>query len=182
MSSSSRRLGYGELEPELVQGEAQHRTSGYTACFRFLNVIRKRYQVVLDDLANFPLERAADLGREGEAIQWRRLTPTEVVTFIESVFPSDADGEVSRTLAERRADVAELVWRGVGAELAMSETDGQPNPWVCYNAVTEYFDHVVTGKAKTNNATRIANTSALFGSGSAFKLSALRQAQSLVAA
>ena len=112
----------------------------------------------------------------------RRLTPTEVVTFIESVFPSAADGEVSQALAERRADVAELVWRGVGAELAMSETDGQPNPWACYNAVTEYFDHVVTGKAKTNNATRIANTSALFGSGSAFKLSALRQAQSLVAA
>ena len=112
----------------------------------------------------------------------RHLTPTEVVTFIESVFPSAADGEVSQALAERRADVTELVWRGVGAELAMSETDGQPNPWACYNAVTEYFDHVVTGKAKTNNATRIANTSALFGSGSAFKLSALRQAQALVAA
>jgi hypothetical protein len=121
-------------------------------------------------------------GESFASMAHRRLTPTEVVTFIESVFPSAADGEVSQALAERRADVAELVWRGVGAELAMSETDGQPNPWACYNAVTEYFDHVVTGKATTSNATRIANTSALFGSGSAFKLSALRQAQSLVAA
>jgi len=112
----------------------------------------------------------------------RHMTPTEVVTFIESVFPPADDGAVSQALAERRADVAELVWRGVGAELAMSETNGEPNAWACYNAVTEYFDHVVTGKAKTPNGTRVANTSALFGSGSASKLSALRQARSLVAA
>lgn len=53
-------------------GESQHQISGYTACFRFLMAVRRRYPQVLADLATFPLERAKELAEEGEAIQWVR--------------------------------------------------------------------------------------------------------------
>ena len=72
MPVKPRRLGFGEFEPELLQGEHEHWISGYTACFRFLEAVRERYRAVLDDLATFPLERVPELAREGDAIQWVR--------------------------------------------------------------------------------------------------------------
>lgn len=110
----------------------------------------------------------------------KKLTPKQVVDFIERVFPDGEDGKVTTQLADRRKAVSELIWTGVGAELAMSETDGEPNPWACYNAVTEYFDHVAP--AKTAKASRRANQSALFGTGAELKLLALKAARELVAA
>ena len=71
---------------------------------------------------------------------------------------------------------------GDGADLAMSATGGEPNPWAVYNAVTGYVDHVVTAKAKarSRHAVRLANASALFGRGADTKMSALRLAERLV--
>jgi phage/plasmid-like protein (TIGR03299 family) len=112
----------------------------------------------------------------------KQLTPVQVKDYIEAVFPAPADGTVSDTLAAKRAEVARLTWEGVGAELAMSETNGQPNAWAVYNAVTEYFDHVLTGKAKSEKSTTVANRSAVFGAGADVKLLALQRARQLVAA
>lgn len=115
------------------------------------------------------------------AMAARRMTPAEVVAYIETVFPSPKDGAVSKQLADRRATVADLVWTGVGAEMAGSDANGT-TAWAAYNAVTEYFDHVLTGSAKTDTAKTKANSSALFGTGSELKMSALVAARELVAA
>lgn len=73
----------------------------------------------------------------------KRMTPKQVTEFIETVFPQPKDAtDVSKLLAEKRKTVAELIWTMPGAELAMSETKGQPNPWAAYNAVTNFYDHV----------------------------------------
>ncbi len=111
-----------------------------------------------------------------------RMTAAEVVAFIETVFPSADNGDVSTPLATKRKTVSELVFAGVGAELAMSETNGEPNPWACYNAVTEYFDHVAPRSAASAKSTRSRNVSALFGASSEVKRLALLQAERLVAA
>ena len=111
----------------------------------------------------------------------RRMTAEDVICYIEAVFPATADGTVSTPLERRRAEVADLVWSGVGAGLAGSDAHGT-TAWAAYNAVAEYFDHVATGHAKTDTATANANRSALFGTGFDFKVAALRQAEQLVAA
>jgi phage/plasmid-like protein (TIGR03299 family) len=111
----------------------------------------------------------------------KALTPEQVKDYIETVFPAEG-GKITDTIAEKRAEVARLTWEGVGAELAMSATDGQPNAWAVYNAVTEYFDHVLTGKAKSPKMAGVANRSAVFGSGADIKMAALKHARQLVAA
>jgi phage/plasmid-like protein (TIGR03299 family) len=115
------------------------------------------------------------------AMAQREMTAKDVVAYIERVFPTGADQKVSTQLAERRATVADLVWSGVGADLAGSSANGT-TAWAAYNAVTEYFDHVVTGKAKTAGAKARANESAVFGQYAAIKADALREARELVAA
>jgi phage/plasmid-like protein (TIGR03299 family) len=115
----------------------------------------------------------------------KQMTPEEVVTYIERVFPNpkaDEGKEASKQLQTKRQQVAELVFRGKGAELAMSATNGLPNPWAAYNAVTEYFDHVSTGEAKTDKQRVQRATSALFGDNELVKLQALQLARQLVAA
>jgi phage/plasmid-like protein (TIGR03299 family) len=114
----------------------------------------------------------------------KRMTPEQVVEYIERVFPNpqeDKGKEASKQLQEKRRQVAELVFRGKGAELAMSATNGLPNPWAAYNAVTEYFDHVSTGEAKTEKVRIQRSTSALFGNNDLVKLQALQLARKLVA-
>jgi phage/plasmid-like protein (TIGR03299 family) len=111
----------------------------------------------------------------------RRMSATDVVKYIERVFPTPKDGIVSKQLAQRRADVGQLVWTGVGADLAGSTASGT-TAWAAYNAVTEYFDHVVTGTAKTPGAIARANESAIFGQYAGIKTDALVAARELVAA
>lgn len=111
----------------------------------------------------------------------RQMTPADVIAYIETVFPAAKDGKVTDQLAERRKTVAELVWSGVGAEMAGSNEHGT-TAWAAYNAVTEYFDHVLTGAAKSGSSKTKANSSALFGTGADVKLSALQVARELVAA
>lgn len=111
----------------------------------------------------------------------RRLTPDEIVTYIETVFPVPAgEKEISTRLNDKRKAVAQLMYRGVGVELATQATNGDVNLWSAYNAVTEYFDHVAPGKAGNASAKLRANTSALFGSANEIKALALRQALVMV--
>lgn len=107
----------------------------------------------------------------------RAMTPTEVAAFVESVFP-DVNGASTKNIDANRATVLELMAGGVGADLAKSATNGLPNAWSCYNAVTEYVDHVAPAQKLT--ATR--NRSAIFGTGADLKVLALAQAARMVAA
>lgn len=120
-------------------------------------------------------------GETFSAMARRRMTPQETIAFIESVFPSGDNGEVSKQLETRRKTVADLVWSGVGAEMAGSDKYGT-TAWAAYNAVTEYFDHVAPAVSKTDGGRRRANQSAVFGTGLEFKLAALKQAQRLLVA
>lgn len=112
-----------------------------------------------------------------------KMTAADVIAYIETVFPNpDPKKEVSTILAKRRQTVAELVFRGAGSEMARSVTNGEPNAWAAYNAVTEYFDHVRPAEAGTAAARRNANEAAIFGTGSDVKMLALKRAAELVAA
>jgi phage/plasmid-like protein (TIGR03299 family) len=128
------------------------------------------------------LQAMAQTGETFTQMAHQRLTPTEVIAYIETVFPSGPTGEITPFVAQQRSVVADLVFHGVGAEVAMSETDGVPNPWAVYNAVTEYFDHVYTGTGATPAAQQRRNVSALFGQAAAVKRLALQAATQLVAA
>jgi phage/plasmid-like protein (TIGR03299 family) len=111
----------------------------------------------------------------------KALTPDQVKEYVETVFPA-LEGKLTDPIVKKRSEVLELVWNGVGAELARSETNGKPNPWAVYNAVTEWADHVAPAAAKTPKAARRLAQSAIFGSAADLKLLALRQAQRLVMA
>lgn len=138
-----------------------------------------------DAIAKLVLSLTAALKETGKtfaALAQRQLTPTEVVSFIESVFPAklDINGKVeSDVIAARRKTVAELVWSQPGAELAGADAHGA-TAWAAYNAVTYYFDHVRTAEAQSAAAVRKANESALFGGNAEIKLQALRKARQLV--
>jgi phage/plasmid-like protein (TIGR03299 family) len=110
----------------------------------------------------------------------RRMTPADVATYIERVFPSPDGADVSPVLKSRRNTVAALVWAGKGAELAGSDASGT-TAWGAYNAVTEYFDHVRPAEAKSLAGTRSANESAIFGQNAVIKVQALKIARQLVA-
>jgi len=112
----------------------------------------------------------------------RKMNAREIAKYIETVFPTPANvAEPSTQLAQRRADVARLVWEGVGADLAGANAKGA-TAWAAYNAVTEYFDHVLPGVAKSDRARERANESALFGQYAGIKAKALDVARELVAA
>jgi phage/plasmid-like protein (TIGR03299 family) len=136
---------------------------------------------VVEDMVTKLIGSLNATGETFAAMARRQMTAKDVVDYIETVFPkSDTEKEVSKQLADRRAAVSRLVFNGVGAELAMSLTNGQPNAWAVYNAVTEYFDHVRPGMAKTPAARIKANESAVFGQGDDIKLLALKRAAELV--
>jgi phage/plasmid-like protein (TIGR03299 family) len=162
------------LDAAIGRGGAKGRVFGISHIGNVAKQVDAATGLVFDVLAAM-----TETGRTFAAMAHTRMTAADVVQFIESVFPPAKDGAVSDKLAERRQTVAELIWTGVGAELAMSETDGQPNAWAAYNAVTEYFDHVVTAASAKREAE--SNVSALFGAGAAYKLAALAQARELVA-
>lgn len=117
-------------------------------------------------------------GETFSALAKRRLSQREVIAYIEAVFPQDG-ADLSATIRERRATVAQLLESGVGAELA--SPDG-PTAWGAYNAVTEYFDHVRPREAKSASGRQRANESAIFGGNNDTKRFALAQARQLVAA
>jgi phage/plasmid-like protein (TIGR03299 family) len=126
---------------------------------------------------------AKETGDTFAALARRDMTAAEVASYIEKVFPTpkDAkDGKASKPLATRRAQVADLVWTGVGADLAGSTANGT-TAWACYNAVTEYFQHVLPATLDGDRA-QAANSSALFGANLQVSLLALRAARELVAA
>lgn len=116
-------------------------------------------------------------GETFTAMAHKRMTPADVIAFIETVFPTPKDGKETDALKDKRRTVADLVFTGVGAELAMSETDGQPNPWACYNAVTEYFDHIVPASATKDSRKLSLNRSSVFGAGFELKQLALAAAR-----
>lgn len=139
----------------------------------------------MKDAADLVVKAIAAMEATGETFKkmaHRRMTPQELVTFIETVFPTPASGEVSDRLREKRLTVNDLIFKGKGADLALSATDGTPNPWAVYNAVTEYFDHVAPALAKKDTAVKAKNLSALFGVNASLKRLALDHARSLVAA
>lgn len=105
----------------------------------------------------------------------RQMSTQDVVTYIESVF---GPGE-NETLKDRKATVADLVWTGKGARMAGSSAQGT-TAWACYNAVTEYFDHVRPAEAKSSNGMKAANQSALFGANAITKQKAFTVARQLV--
>lgn len=111
----------------------------------------------------------------------REMTEADVIRYIEILFPQN-DAKPSPVIDARRATIADLVWTGTGSELARSATAGAPNVWAAYNAVTEYFDHVRPGEAKSQAGIDRANESAIFGSGADLKLRALNLSRQLVAA
>lgn len=114
----------------------------------------------------------------------KKLNHAQVLAYIESVFPATGDDlTVSDNLARRRVIVHDLVYNGKGAGLAGSDLRTlDSTPWAVYNAVTEFVDHVQGAEAKSKSAQLSAATSALFGTGAAVKLTALKQARQLVAA
>lgn len=117
-----------------------------------------------------------------EKLYERKMSPKEVVEYIESVFPNPKPKEaVSDKLADRRKTVARLVWEGTGAALAGADSNGA-TAWAAYNAVTEYFDHVRPAEAKKSSARQAANESAIFGANADLKLLAMNRAMRLVAA
>ena len=140
-------------------------------------------------LVDSTLKAMEQTGATFKSLAQRRLTPTEVVAFIESVFPNTPGAKVLTTgTTNKRATLAELLLSGVGSDLARSTTGGDINAWSAYNAVTEYVDHVVTGGSggtgnKSNDAARLAaNTSALFGRAASLKEFAFTQLRELVTA
>lgn len=112
----------------------------------------------------------------------RELTAKDVIRYIESVFPADKDGKVNDVTKQRRLTVAQLVQGGVGVEKATALTNGAPNAWSVYNAVTEYFDHVRPAEAKSKAGVENANVSALFGGNADAKAKALVEAQKFLVA
>ena len=127
------------------------------------------------------IEGMKETGETFTAMANRNMTPEETIEYINRVFPAADDSKISTQLKDRRRAVADLVWHGVGAELAGSTAEGT-TAWAVYNAVGEYIDHVLPGQRASRTVTggAAANVSALFGSGAAFKLDALKAARELV--
>lgn len=111
----------------------------------------------------------------------RKMSDAEVLRYIETIFPHTDDTKPSDVINARRKTVKDLVWTGVGSELARSATDGAANLWAAYNAVTEYFDHVRPAEAKSPAGLDRANLSAIFGSGADVKTRAFNLAGKVLA-
>jgi len=133
-------------------------------------------------------EAAIKTGETFASLRNRIIGPADVARYIQTVFPStETDAKtgapiVSPILKARRQTISQLVWLGKGADLAGSTADGNTTPWAVWNAVTEYFDHVRPAEAKTDNARKAAQSSALFGGYNDVKARALVAARQLVAA
>lgn len=123
-----------------------------------------------------------ETGETFSSFAGRRLSEAEVIRYIETLFPHVDDTKPSDVINARRKTVAELMWTGVGSELARSSTAGAVNVWSAYNAITEYFDHVRPAEAKSTAGLDRANLSAIFGSGADAKLRAFKLSRQLVAA
>lgn len=114
----------------------------------------------------------------------RQMDIQEAADFIDACFPNPKpEEEVSDKLKERRETAMKLVYFGKGAEMAGSNpTTGTTTAWAAYNAITEYLDHVRPAEAKADTAKRKANESAIFGTGDAIKMLALKRAMHLTTA
>lgn len=111
----------------------------------------------------------------------RQMSDSEVIRYIETLFPHADETKPSDLINARRKTIADLVWTGVGSELARSATDGAANLWATYNAVTEYFDHVRPAEAKSTAGLDRANLSAIFGSGADMKTRAFNLSRKVLA-
>jgi len=106
------------------------------------------------------------------------MNAQDVADYISRVFPMPAGDPKNDTITSRRKTVAALVYHGVGAELAGSNsTTGATTAWAAYNAITEYFDHVRPAEAGTQSAKNAANVSATFGANLTTKIAALQAAR-----
>jgi phage/plasmid-like protein (TIGR03299 family) len=138
----------------------------------------------LDDAANVVKAIAQSFRDTGETFASfanRRMSDAEVIRYIETLFPHVDEKKPSDVINARRKTIADLVWTGVGSELARSATDGAANLWATYNAVTEYFDHVRPAEAKSRAGLDRANVSAIFGSGADMKTRAFNLSQKVLA-
>jgi len=113
----------------------------------------------------------------------RQMNLEEVAAYIDTVFPAadTPDAKVSVILRKRREAVASLVWQGNGANLAGATTSGA-TAWACYNAVTEYIDHVRPAESAKAPVNERMTINAIFGQGESIKVRALEAARALVAA
>ncbi len=127
------------------------------------------------------MEAMTETGDTFASLAARRMTIAETRAYIASVFPASDEQQVARSVQDKRDQVFNLVWSGVGADLA-GTTETDTTAWGVYNAVTEFVDHVKPAAAKDDAGVLRASRSAIFGQGDALKALALTKARQLVMA
>lgn len=114
------------------------------------------------------------------------ISPAQIAQYIEDVFPFPLKAGKpvdSKTVAERRQEVARQVFLSPGAVLAGSDLEtGRTTAYAVLQAVSFYLDHIRPEEAKSASAKAKAEASALFGANAATKLLAQAKAYQLVAA
>jgi phage/plasmid-like protein (TIGR03299 family) len=154
---------------------------------RGVDIVRIRHTATAEarvkEAAHLVTAMTQSLRETGETFRQlaeHRMTPQEIAEYIKALLPDDERGNASDTTKQRRRDIGALVWAGIGADLAGADANGA-TAWACYNAVTEYFDHVRPAQSKSPAGQARANVSAIFGANHAAKAKALTLARQLVA-
>src|SRR5262245_45178438 len=143
----------------------------------------------IDDAAALVQRLTAEMIASGEtfaSMARQQLTAAQVAEFVARVTPNtDSKSQTASPVIQARRDtIARLVFWGRGAAMANQLVDtreGGASIWAVYNAVTEYYDHVRPGEAKSEAGVSRANESALFGGNALLKANALVAARQLVA-
>jgi phage/plasmid-like protein (TIGR03299 family) len=132
------------------------------------------------------MQTMAATGETFASMAAKALTPAQLDAFIAQVIPNTTAGaKVAPVIQARRDTIALLVHGGRGAALAnqlVSTQDGSASAWAAVNAVSEYFDHVRPGEAKSDAGRANANVSAIFGGNADIKAQAYAAARELVLA
>lgn len=144
----------------------------------------------LDEAASLLKSLMAAMRETGDtfaALAAKRLSPQALAAYIEAVVPNTDPKAttIAPVIQSRRDTIARLIHLGQGADLAnqlIDTTGGAASAWAAYNAITEYFDHVRPGEAKSPEGVARANESALFGGNALIKVQALKIARQLIAA
>ena len=129
-----------------------------------------------DQVAAMVTQLLAEATKRGEAyskLAGRKLTPTEVQSYVEEVLKIGDDP--NPVAARRRDTIIELTKTGKGVQFAPDTA------WAAFNAITEYIDHVRPAEAKSPRTIQQANQSALFGTNLKIKQRALVLATKLAA-
>lgn len=134
------------------------------------------------------VEALKETGASFTKLASKKLSLSEINTYIDSVLGIKTDTEVKGVVKARREQVFSLATgAGKGAEFAPLSA------WTAYNAITEYVDHIVRSNAQiaadrrkvgkgTSPRLLQADSSALFGSNLKLKEKALELALELVKA